>query len=348
MASGGAVVGGGDGARAGEESSGGGAPEPSAGQEPSAPAAPAREPIGEPAVIDYPELAPEELTASPVFREALEKPSVILYNDRPLTNPQPVIDFLAAVAEKKDWDLFVYTFNRYDDSASVFLTHFISSNGEVVKKEGYESGWQSISETENSYAVHPSMALNDYGYLTYRDAYSEYAFQVVSDLALYEDGAERQRLYDTYLAPIFYTALGNGSWTSAREAGHLIWLFEDIYNYENEDSVWERFGDTLPVDVMVETLSRYFDGVTADDLISSRRLGGDAYDPQTNTIHYEGGRGGGPKCLRVTGYAQEGDRLAIDYEQYDPSTGLPFEGTSRLTVRLLEDGGFRYLSNQEG
>ena len=71
-----------------------------------------------------------------------------------------------------------------------------------------------------------------------------------------------------------------------------------------------------------------------------------AYDPETGTIHYEGGQGGGPICYRVTGWEQEGETLSIDYEEYDFYTGAPFEDSFyRLTVKNLEDGSFCYLSN---
>lgn len=337
MASGGAVVGGGQSAPESAPAGRSDAPEE---PEPSSPAVPDRDPIGGAAAVDYPELAPAELTASPVYQEALGRPSVILYNDQPLTDPRPVRDFLTAVADKKDWDLFVYSFTLYDGFAGVFLTHFLSDGGEVVKREAYESGWESLAETEHTYRVHPSMALNDYGYLTYRDAYGEYAFPVINGRALYEDGEERQRLYDTYLAPVFYVACGS-DWASPQQLGRLTWVFDSLYSRETGRSPREDFGDSWPVEVMVETLSRYFDGITADDVIG--RL---PYDPQSGTVRCEGIQGGGPLCLRVTGYTREGDRLAIDYQQYDPSTGIPFEGTGCLTVRLLEDGSFRYLSNR--
>jgi len=98
--------------------------------------------------------------------------------------------------------------------------------------------------------------------------------------------------------------------------------------------------------MILETVSRYFDGVTADDFIPAQKSGPVNYDPQTNTIHYEGGRGGGPKCMRVTGWSREGDCLKIDYENYSYETGVPFENSCYvLTVRLLENGSFRYLSN---
>lgn len=339
MASGGAPV--------GEQSSRPAPEEAPSGEPPSQaePQAPAREPAGSPAVIDYPELAPQELAESPLYREALERPSVIIWDGEPLTNAQPVKDFLAAVEQKKDGDLYIYSFSwDYFDRPSLYYQHFFCDAGDVAYRYGAGEGWNSLNEDDQSYPVY-SCTLNEYGYLILKDDFTEPNNpRVVNDRALYSDAEERQRLYHTYILPIAYTAMGNSAWSSAKEAGNLVWLFEEIYGYENDDTPWDRFGGSdWPVDEMVETLSRYFDGVSASDFISSRGID---YNAQTGTIHYEGGRGGGPKCLRVVGHAQEGDRLSIDYVNYNYATGVPEGDTYRLTVRLLEDGSFRYLTNE--
>ena len=74
------------------------------------PQAPSRGPIGSSAVILYPELADETLTASVLYRQALERPSVICYQEEPLTDPQPLEDFLAAMEKGEDRDLYLYQF----------------------------------------------------------------------------------------------------------------------------------------------------------------------------------------------------------------------------------------------
>lgn len=44
----------------------------------------------------------------------------------------------------------------------------------------------------------------------------------------------------------------------------------------------------------------------------------------------------------------DGDRLTLHYEEYSPATGEPYEDSAcLLTVRLLEDGSFRYLGNHK-
>lgn len=303
------------------------------------PPAPDREPIGSPAVIDYPELLDWEVVESPLYRQALERPSVILYDGEIITGPQPVEDFLAAVEKGEDWDLYHYTFQIYDNGErNCYLRHFVSDKGTVSYSYGSEDQWNSMAEG-GKVAV-SGLSLNEYGYLVYG---ADSGDQVVNDRALYENAQECRKLYDRYFPPVLYLGLGSRAWASPQELTSWVGLFEDIYRYETGGSAFDRFGSEWPVAEMAETLSRYFDGVTADNFIRDRKF---PYDPQTGTIHYEGGRGGGPICYRVTGWEQEGETLAIDYEEYYFYTGVPFENSSyTLTVRLLEDGSFRYLSN---
>ncbi len=312
---------------------------------PEAPAsedsAPEREPIGSPAVIAYPELLDGELVASPLYQQALERPSVILYDGEILTDPQPVEDFLAAVERGEDWDLYLYIF-RVSDSGDrdCYLQHFVSNKGAVTYRDGFENQWDSLKEG-GEVAVN-DLSLNEYGYLVYG---ADSGQQVVNDRALYDNVEECRKLYERYFPPVRYLGLGSRTWASPQELTSWVGLFEDIYRYETGGSAFDRFGSDWPVEEMVETLSRYFDGVTAELVIGERKTAG-AYDPETGTIHYEGGQGGGPICYRVTGWEQEGETLSIDYEEYDFYTGAPFEDSFyRLTVKNLEDGSFCYLSN---
>lgn len=319
--------------------------EPSSSESPE-PQQPPREPIGDPAVITYPKLLLEDLLASPLYQQALERPSVIVCQGEIITDPQPVYDFLAAVEKGEDRDLYYYDFG-YDfyGTPDVSFRHFISDSGVVTARGEVKSGWDRLNETSTPYRI-ARLELNDYGYLTYHDV-SDNGFQVVSDRDLYDNVEEGRQMKETYLYPIYYTGIGQ-TWSFPGRPTPLIYLFEDIYYYENEDTPWDRFGSDWPVDHMVETLSRYFDGISAEDLTNARKFGAEAYDPQTNTIHYEGGRGGAYPPVRVTGWSRDGDILSIDYECYDYYSGIPFENDFlRLTVRLLEDGSFRYLSNLE-
>lgn len=318
-------------------------PDPSF-QQPQQPERQEREPIGSPAVIAYPEFLTDELTASPLYQEALTRPSVIVYQKEIVTDPQPVYDFLAAAEKGEDWDLYYYNFDSFG-TPSVSFSHFFSDGGKVYRRSEFEYSREEMTErTSLSYRIH-EIVLNDYGYLNYRNE----GLKVISDRDLYDDALELREMLETYLYPIYYTGIGCGyTWSTPFVDMSWLYLFEDIYNYEHEGTPWDQYGSDWPVDYMIQTLSRYFDGVTADVFISSFKPGRSPYDPETNTVHYEGGRGGAIPDARVTGWTQEGDILTIDYHRYEYYSGLPVGGESRrLTVRLLEDGTFRYLSNLE-
>lgn len=297
---------------------------------------PEREPIGDPAVIAYPELLDWDLVASPLYQQALERPSVILYDGEVITGPQPVEDFLAAVEKGEDRDLYLYIF-RVSDSGDrdCYLQHFISDKGTVTYSEGFENQWDSLGEGVEIEV--DDLSLNEYGYLVYGPLSG---CQVVNDRDLYSDREQRLALYDAYLAPSILVVSAN--WTSPRELAGWLGIFDDIYQYENGGPRRED----CPAGEMVETLCRYFEGLTEEMVMEElRRI--NVYDPQTGLVKASYGRGGGPVCYRVTGWDQQGKDLSIDCERYDYYTGLPLEGTAcRLTVRLLEDGSFRYLSNR--
>ncbi len=299
-----------------------------------------------PTVVIYEESVDQALADSPLYQQALAQPSVIIYNEAPLTDSGVVDRFLKAVEEKGDGELYLYSFNAYDDgTSSCFLNHFVCQGGTVTQLQDRVENWNDSLSEENSYPVN-SISLNQYGYLVYEAESSSEIMgtQVINDHALYEDADQRQEMWETYLRPIFYTALGNQQWSSPAELTSWIWLFEDLYNYENGTDPWSQYGSDWPVGEMTTLLSKYFDGVTAQMVAESAK---GAYDAATDTIHYEGGRGGGPFCLRVTGWHQDGDQLAIEYEHYDYATGVPYEDAFyTVTVRTLEDGSFRYLSNQ--
>lgn len=125
-----------------------------------------------------------------------------------------------------------------------------------------------------------------------------------------------------------------------------LWVFEDLYRYDHPDtSPFDVYGTDWPVDEMAAQLSRYFDGVTEEQLIDKYQ---DIYDPASGHPSTMRRTGGGPYCLRVTGWEEDGDRLTLHYEEYSYFTGEPLEGCRyQLTVRLLEDGSFRYLGNHK-
>ena len=319
-----------------------------------------QEPIGNPAVIAHPELLPEEVTSSSIYQQALTRPSVIAYEQEIATDPQPVHDFLAAAERGENWDLYCYQFTTVyaDETPYLILRHFSFDGGALSVQTDYAESWEAIDEDDPPYLI-TDLLLTDYGLLTYHMTglltdgtkdwnESDLSVKVVNDLDLYDDAAERQRVMETYLDPIRPSGIGYNTWSSPQELNNLIFVAEDLYRYENEDTPFDHFGSSWPMDFILETLSRYFENVTAEDVIANaeRFLSVAHYAPQTDTVYYEGGRGGAPILARVTGRSREGDLLLIDYDCDNIDTGI-LDYSRRLTVRLREDGSFRYLSNLE-
>ena len=299
------------------------------------------------AEIRFPELLPDAVKTSSLYKEALTRPSVILFQGQPVTSRTAADHFLKAAAEGKDSELYLYSFTTLEDIQDCLVVRFVSKDGKITESFASERSWDGPVVLDNSYAV-TDISLNSYGYLVYQGESSSEptGYQVVNDRDLYPDAQERQKMLNTYVDPIGYTALGNRYWDSPQELTQWVWLFEDLYRYENSKSPFDQYGYDWPVKDMLELLNRYFDGVTKEILLSDEWA--QVYNADSDTIHYEGGRGGGPFCLRVTSWDKEGDLLSIHYENYDYVTGIPFEdGKCLLTVKLMDDGSFRYLSNKE-
>ncbi len=237
------------------------------------------------------------------------------------------------------------------DSAS-FRRYWWEEGGQMRTAVG--DSVQETRQSENTWPV-SDFALNEYGWITCQVgdfSPEEGNSPVISQRELDPDWEEHQQWYDTYFRPLIPTGIGGmNMWRAPVEIAHeaggrtdkWIWLFEDIYGQK----AWDEFGAQWPVDVMVETLSQYFEGLSAELFIQAA---GDAYDPATNTIHYEGGRGGGPVIIRILDGEQQGDDLVISYNYCNYLDGSPHASENgstvwQLTLTLREDGGFYYRSN---
>ena len=149
----------------------------------------------------------------------------------------------------------------------------------------------------------------------------------------------------TILSPISAANLGPKTWASPQELKDLPRIYEDFANIPSASN-----GDRWPVAQMVDTLSLYFENITAQDIISS---GDYDYDPATDTILYnwEGQRViYDPVLLNLTNWERkngEEELLTIDYQLLHSGENPDTAASRRLTVKLLPDGSFRYLSNLE-
>ena len=307
--------------------------------EPSVP-----ESIRPPVTVLYPDALPEGAAETAAYREAVER-GMLLCGDQPATDAALVEWFLSEVEAGRDAELAIATFAALEDASdgSVRVDCFTNRSDGLYLTYAY-TGWNDPIVFDPEEWEVKGLYLNDYGCLVYDipGMTGPLAHKVLHDRAIYPNYDEAGEMYDTYLRPIFYTALGGSEWNDPGEIGSWLWLYEDISNYERINP-FDHYGSDWPVEVIVETLSRYFEGITREDFLSSNRKYD--YDAATDTIHYEGGRGGGPKPLRVLDWTETGDLLEIRYFGYDYTTNVPSANDYLLTIRKMPDGSFRYLSN---
>ena len=296
--------------------------------------------------ILYPDFLTEELESSPAFKSALEKPSVIVYSEEPITNPDAAINFVEAFKKGEYAEFYYYSFSYadFDDTYRLYYNHFTTKDKLVYSEANYVFKWEdNFSETEKT--VHNFVEINEYGCfeLGWEWGDSTY-YKVISDFAIYENEAKHRELKEKYIDPIFTITASPQEFTSASDlSSDFVWLFEDIYNYENGHDPWQEYGDYWPVSDMLELLNRYFDGVTKELLVSENKH----YDSETDTIYYPGGRGGVPPKIRVVNYSQVGNLLTLNYVLYHSESGWVDESREIvLEIRLLDDGSFRYISQK--
>ena len=298
--------------------------------------------------ILYPENVPEELFESEAFKEAMERPSVILYDYEPISDCLAAVNFVEAAEKGEYAEFYIYKFNRDEKYSgdTLYLQHFILDKNYVQRKADSWQGWEKSKDlTENT--VYARAKINDFGYFCLLDwdgcelSYTK----VISDFALYENEAEHRALKEKYIDPIFTITVSPQEFSSVSDlSSDFVWLFEDIYNYENGHYPWQEFGNNWPLSEILSLLNRYFEGVTKEMVLISRRI---EYDPETDTIFYEGGRGGVPPERRVFDFEQNGNILTLYYQLYNEENGTIFEDRYYvLEIKLLEDGSFRYLSQK--
>ena len=285
-------------------------------------------PSGE-AEILYPDLLPEALTSTGAYRTAAADPTAVINAAGRIATGRTAVDiFCKALENGGTGELTLYTFApNYADPETIWCsyTRFWTDGGSSWYFSDYSEDSSFAFMEPSRYEVQ-ALELSDYGYLAITDeVFSEPGgYPVIPDRLLWEDADQRIQLYDRYLEPVLIsTALGSNEWDSLMEIPQPLWVFEDLYRYDHQNtSPFDVYGTDWPADEMTALLSRYFDGVTEEQLIDKYQ---DIYDPASGTLHYEGGRGGGPYYLRVTGWEEDGDRLTLHYEEYSPATGEPYE-----------------------
>ena len=295
--------------------------------------------------ILYPEFLTEKLSSSPAFESAMEKPSVITYQKEPVTDCLAATNFVEAFEKGEYAEFYLYSFSYadFDDSYSLYYQHFTTKDGLVYREGAYLYDWEGNFVPEEK-TLHNFVEINERGYFGIGWEWGDFSYyKVISDFSLYENEAKHRELKEKYIDPIFTITASPQEFTSVSElSGDFVWLFEDIYNYENGHDPWQEYGDYWPLEDMEKLLNRYFNGVTKEMIISNRKS---IFDPETDTIYYPGGRGGAYPEIRVFDFEQNGDILTLYYELYNPEVGEFVENKySVLEILVLSEESFRYLS----
>ena len=285
---------------------------------------------------------PPELTDSELYREAVNSGSILLYNGIPITSADQPEKQLEHLLEKNHAVLTVYQFIQDKGDCRASISQYQNEKGEIKLYYGEVSDWitaPSLKQTATAENLH----LTRYGYLAPDNTDAVPGIAVIHPSELFEDTAENQKLFDTYLRPLFHTAIGYQVWSSPEEAGDLLNLAEELAAYEGTSFTEEYPEGDIPVNYLVELLSRYFDGIDRKAVVYTKY----DFDYPSDTMHYTFERPEPEeKQVRVLTSTQQDNLLRISYCMFDPNTGEPDpDGYRVLTVSLLEDGSFHYMSN---
>ncbi|MBQ6877279.1 MAG: hypothetical protein IJO22_02630 [Oscillospiraceae bacterium] len=295
--------------------------------------------------ILYPENIPEELFKSAAFAEAMERPSVILYDYEPISDCLAAVNFVEAAEKGEHSELYIYNFHNADqyNPKNAYCFNYICEENVIVRKYEDYPDWGKAGKSSEIFYIDKAY-INDFGFFTTeKSGFEPNYHQVISDFALYENAAEHRALKEKYIDPIFTITVSPEEFSSVSDlSSYFIWIFEDIYNYENGHDPWQEYGNNWPLSEIISLLNRYFEGVTKEMVLINRRI---EYDPETDTVFYEGGRGGVSPERRVFDFEQNGDILTLYYLLYHEESGTIYDDRYyALEIKLLDDGSFRYIS----
>jgi hypothetical protein len=176
---------------------------------------------------------------------------------------------------------------------------------------------------------------------------------------------EQQRYYDTYLRTWGTGSPFDKDFTENDDpiaAGKLYFIFHSLFyldHPDNGDDILEQLTsatvigsngteEILPAELFENTITSHFN-TTVQALKENLKYNNkDFYDAATDTYHFGVGRGGAFGVFStVSDIRQDGDLLELEYnwfsKEYHPAQLIK---SSVVTIRLLPDGGWKYIANR--
>lgn len=278
---------------------------------------------------------PQEVLQSAQYKAALaeETATVIAYNYVPLTDSAPVRAAVKKMQAGEDAELRYYNFYDRNDSQGIDGMRLTVKDGVAAFQEASLTGYGDTVDWENVlYQQAGEIRLNSCGELSIIDSV-DYIYEVFSPLDPYEDYNKRYELTKTYLDP-----LGEGRTLKFSSPEEITdpWWWSRLYFFVTDWKMDYPEGQEVPIDEIEEVLLKWFD-ISEETLRS-------LLDPDGNgTMLWVTETGINCPCFAKDA-VREGDLLRIRY-------GFTFNGREpnynrELTVRIAEDGSWKYVSNR--
>ena len=278
---------------------------------------------------------PQEVLQSAQYKAALaeETATVIAYNYVPLTDSAPVRAAVKKMQAGEDAELRYYNFYDRNDCQGIDGMRLTVKDGVAAFQEISLTGYGDTVDWENVlYQQAGEIRLNSCGELSIIDSV-DYIYEVFSPLDTYEDYNKRYELTKTYLDPLEEGCRQN--FTSPEGITDPLWWARLCWFLTDGETDYPE-GHEVPIDEIEEVLLKWFD-------ISEEKLRS-LLDPDGNgTMLWVTETGISWSCFAKEA-VREGDLLRIRY-------GFTFNGREpnynrELTVRIAEDGSWKYVSNR--
>lgn len=278
---------------------------------------------------------PQEVLQSAQYKAALaeETATVIAYNYVPLTDSAPVRAAVEKMQAGEDAELRYYNFYDRNDSQGIDSMRLTVKDGVAAFQEASLTGYGDTVDWENVlYQQAEEIKLNSCGELSLIES-MDHTYIVFSPLDPYEDYNKRYELTKTYLYPLAEGCRQN--FTSPEGITDPLWWARLCWFLTDGETDYPE-GHEVPIDEIEEVLLKWFD-------ISEEKLRS-LLDPDGNgTMLWVTETGISWSCFAKEA-VREGDLLRIRY-------GFTFNGREpnynrELTVRIAEDGSWKYVSNR--